>query len=76
MITRFNVSQLAAVREALHVTALREAVRALLDAVLPPEDDRAFYGALAARREPVFRDFAVVSPWAGRRRAARRHEAA
>jgi hypothetical protein len=59
-------------------TAVRDALRSMLGAIVQPEDDRAFYGALAARREPVFRDVAsVASPWACRRRAAgRRHEAA
>ena len=36
-----------------------------------PEIDQC-YAVLAARREPVFRDFPTgPSPWAGRRRAAR-----
>jgi hypothetical protein len=68
MITPRSLPQFAAVRDAL---------RSMLQAIVQPEDDRAFYVALATRREPVFRDAVVASPWAGRRRAAgRRHEAA
>ena len=59
---------------ALHDRLLlaRDRLLATLDAFLqPPGNDDAFYVALAARREPVFRDLApAVSPWAGRRRAA------
>jgi len=40
-----------------------------------PPDVRECYAVLAARREPIFRDIATgPSPWAGRRRNARRRE--
>lgn len=54
----------------LHI--VRDRLRSMLDALLPVHDlDFQARTALAARREPVFRELvSLASPWAGRRRAA------
>jgi hypothetical protein len=58
----------------IYLTLVRDRLWSTLDALLPVRDfDREARVALAARREPVFREMvSSASPWAGRRRSSGR----